>query len=63
MYFMQQQEEKDQKLTCVGTVTMKAKVSFQTQTMFDLCSSDNWILSALDTKLGAKKVSMFEVIV
>ena len=64
IYFMSNQDKVSRNLTCVGSVKVKGPVTADIiQTMFDVCSTDNWLVIEYAQKLGAKKVGEFQGIV
>ena len=64
IYFMSNQDRVSRNLTCVGSVRVKGLVTSEiVQTMFDVCSTDNWLVIEHAHKLGAKKVGEFQGIV
>ena len=64
IYFMFNQDRVSRNLTCVGSVKVKGPVIADiVQTMFDVCSTDNWLVIEYAHKLGAKKVGEFQGIV
>ena len=61
---MSNQDRVSRNLTCVGSVRVKGLVTSDiVQTMFDVCSTDNWLVIEHAHKLGAKKVGEFQGIV
>ena len=59
VFYLNQKEKQAQQLTCVGTVCVKAYKQCNTQALFDLCSSDNWILDSFAKQIKAKEVGKF----
>ena len=63
VFYLNQKEKQAQQLTCVGTVCVKAQKKCNTQALFDLCSSDNWILDSFARQLKAKEVGKFDAMI
>ena len=59
VYYLNQKEKQAQQLTCVGTVCVKGHLQRNTQTLFDVCSSDNWILDSFAKEIKAKEIGKF----
>ena len=60
VYIISEEDRRAKQLTCVGTVTIRAKKYMRTQSMFDACSSVSWVLESVEKDLGAKVIRRFE---
>ena len=62
-YYLSQQEHIQGQLTCVGTVQTKGQSLATAQCLFDICSTDSWVLTSFAEQIKAPECGQFDGLV